>query len=64
VRLVYDPMGMTGLTTTIPGVDGVLHLASPSPLVGYGAWLEVMLVVRLCQWSITEGIGGGARVVL
>jgi hypothetical protein len=27
------------------GVDGVLHLASPSPLVGYGAWLEVMLVV-------------------
>jgi hypothetical protein len=24
----------------------------------------VMLVVRLCQWSITEGIGGGARVVL
>jgi hypothetical protein len=28
VRLVYDPTGLTGVTTTRPGVTGVLQMVS------------------------------------
>jgi hypothetical protein len=31
VRLVYDPIELSGVTTVRPGVVGVLHRPSPRP---------------------------------
>jgi hypothetical protein len=54
MRLVYDPMGLAGVTTARPGVAGVLQMVS-EPTVTVSRARIVQL--RRIRWRTGQGCG-------
>jgi hypothetical protein len=54
VGLVYDPRGLLGVTTTRPGMAGVLQMVSELTLV---VSRECMGQLRRIQWRMGQGHG-------
>jgi hypothetical protein len=54
VELVYDPMGLLGVTTARPGVAGVLQMVSELALVVSRARTDQLRKIR---WRTGQGRG-------
>jgi hypothetical protein len=54
VELVYDPRGLLGVTTTRPGMAGVLQMVSELTLV---VSRECMGQLRRIRWRMDQGHG-------
>jgi hypothetical protein len=54
VKLVYDPMTLSGVTTAIPGVVGVLQMVSE---LTHAISRACTGQLRRIQWCMNQGLG-------
>jgi hypothetical protein len=54
VKLVYDPMKLSGVTTAIPGVVGVLQMVSE---LTHAISRACTGQLRRIQWCMNQGLG-------